>query len=287
MPPKKNMPMEKPSDVKGIIKRIFSYMYGFKANFALVIIGIILSSAASVAGNALLTPLINNIADGLQGDWDKSRFITILIGMAVIYAVGALSTLLFQRMMMKISTTTLMRIRNDLFNKMESLPIKYFDKHTHGELMSLYTNDTDTLREMLSNSIAQFISSAIVIIGVFTFMLIYSWILTIIVVVMLVIIVNVIGFIGKRSSKGFIAQQKALGKANGYIEEMIDGQKVVKVFCHEDKANEEFNKLNEELCEAATRANTFANILMPIMNNLSYLHYAVTAIVGGIMAVKG
>lgn len=287
MPPKKNMPMERPSDVKGIMKRIFSYMYGFKANFALVIIGIILSSVASVAGNALLTPLVNNIADGLQGDWDKSRFIIILIGMAVIYVVGALSTLLFQRMMMKISTTTLMRIRNDLFNKMESLPIKYFDKHTHGELMSLYTNDTDTLREMLSNSIAQFISSAIVIIGVFTFMLIYSWILTIIVVVMLVIIVNVIGFIGKRSSKGFIAQQKALGKANGYIEEMIDGQKVVKVFCYEDKANEEFEKLNEELCEAATRANTFANILMPIMNNLSYLHYAVTAIVGGIMAVNG
>lgn len=287
MPPKKNMPMERPSDVKGIMKRIFSYMYGFKANFALVIIGIILSSVASVAGNALLTPLVNNIDDGLQGDWDKSRFIIILIGMAVVYVVGALSTLLYQRMMMKISTTTLMRIRNDLFNKMESLPIKYFDKHTHGELMSLYTNDTDTLREMLSNSIAQFISSAIVIIGVFTFMLIYSWILTIIVVVMLVIIVNVIGFIGKRSSKGFIAQQKALGKANGYIEEMIDGQKVVKVFCHEDRANEEFEKLNEELCEAATRANTFANILMPIMNNLSYLHYAVTAIVGGIMAVSG
>ncbi len=287
MPPKKNMPMEKPSDVKGIIKRIFSYMYGFKVHFVLVVIGVILSSVAGVAGNALLTPLVNNIDDGLSGDWNKAKFITILVGMAIVYAVGALSSLMYQRMMMKISTTTLMRIRNDLFNKMESLPIKYFDKHTHGELMSLYTNDTDTLREMLSNSIAQFISSAITIVGVFALMLWYSWILTIIVVVMLVIIVNVIGFIGKRSSKGFIAQQKALGKANGYIEEMIDGQKVVKVFCHEDKATEEFNQLNEELCEAATRANTFANILMPIMNNLSYLHYAATAIVGGIMAVNG
>lgn len=287
MPPKKNMPMEKPSDVKGIIRRIFSYMYGFKVYFVLVVIGIILSSVAGIAGSALLTPLINNIADGLQGEWNKAKFITILSGMAVVYAVGALSSLMYQRIMMQISTTTLMRIRNDLFNKMESLPIKYFDKHTHGELMSLYTNDTDTLREMLSNSIAQFISSAIVIIGVFALMLWYSWILTIIVVIMLVIIINVIGFIGKRSSKGFIAQQKALGKANGYIEEMIDGQKVVKVFCHEDKAIEEFNQLNEELCEAATRANTFANILMPIMNNLSYLHYATTAIVGGIMAVNG
>lgn len=287
MPPKKNMPMEKPSDVKGIIKRIFSYMYGFKVHFVLVVIGIILSSVAGVAGSALLTPLVNNIDDGLNGDWNKAKFITILVGMAVVYAVGALSSLMYQRMMMKISTTTLMRIRNDLFNKMESLPIKYFDKHTHGELMSLYTNDTDTLREMLSNSIAQFIGSAITIVGVLVLMLLYSWILTIIVLIMLVVIVNVIGFIGKRSSKGFIAQQKALGKANGYIEEMIDGQKVVKVFCHEDKANEEFDKLNEELCEAATHANTFANILMPIMNNLSYLHYAVTAIVGGIMAVNG
>lgn len=287
MPPRKNIPMQKPSDVKGIVKRIFSYMYGFKLHFVLVVVGIIFSAVASVAGNALLTPLVNNIADGLEGEWDKSKFIAILVEMAVVYAVGALSTLVFQRTMMRISTTTLMRIRNDLFTKMESLPIKYFDKHTHGELMSLYTNDTDTLREMLSNSIAQFISSAITIIGVFGLMCYYSWILTIIVVIMLVIIVNVIGFIGKRSSKGFIAQQKALGKANGYIEEMIDGQKVVKVFCHEDKATEEFDQLNEELCEAATRANTFANILMPIMNNLSYLHYAATAIVGGIMAVSG
>lgn len=287
MPPKRNMSMQKPSDVKGIIKRIFSYMYGFKLHFVLVVIGVILSAVAGIAGNAMLTPLVNNLADGLEGDWNKAKFIMILISMGVIYAVGALSSLLYQRMMMKISTTTLMRIRNDLFNKMESLPIKYFDKHTHGELMSLYTNDTDTLREMLSNSIAQFINSAITITGVFFLMLWYSWLLTVIVVVMLVIIVNVIGFIGKRSSKGFIAQQKAIGKANGYIEEMIDGQKVVKVFCHEDKATKEFDQLNEELCEAATRANTFANILMPVMNNLSYFHYAVTAIVGGIMAVNG
>lgn len=207
--------------------------------------------------------------------------------MGAIYLLGALSSLFYQRMMLKISTETLMRIRNDLFSKMESLPIRYFDKHTHGELMSLYTNDTDAIREMLSNSVAQFISSAITIVGVFTAMVIYSWQLTIIVVVMLFIIVKVIGSISSRSGKGFIAQQKAIGAVNGYIEEMIDGQKVVKVFNHEAKTCEEFAKLNGELCEAATRANTFANILMPIMNNLSYLHYAVTAIAGGIMTVKG
>lgn len=289
MPPRKNMrPGQKPTDVKAVIKRIFSYMYGFKLHFTLVVIGVIFSAVAGIAGNVLLTPLINNIEDALKtGVWKKEQFIMILAIMAGIYAVGALSTLLFQRIMMKVSTTTLMRIRNDLFTKMESLPIKYFDKHTHGELMSLYTNDTDTLREMLSNSIVHFISSAITIIGVFVLMIAYSWILTIIVVLMLFIIIKVIGVIGSRSSKGFIAQQKAIGKANGYIEEMIDGQKVVKVFCHENTANEEFDKLNNELCTAATRANTFANILMPIVNNLSYLHYASTAIVGGIMAVSG
>ena len=194
---------------------------------------------------------------------------------------------MYMRMMLKISTTTLMRIRNDLFCKMEKLPIRFFDKHTHGELMSLYTNDTDAIREMLSNSVAQFISSAITIVGVFASMLYFSCQLTILVVVMLFVIVKVIGFVGSHSGRGFIAQQKALGRVNGYIEEMIDGQKVVKVFCHEEKADEEFDRLNEELCEAATHANTFANILMPIMNNLSYLHYAVTAIAGGIMAVKG
>ena len=288
MPPRNTKPMQKPGNSKATIKRIFSYMYGFKALFVFVVIGVIISAFAGIAGNYLLKPLIDNIEDSLKtGHWDKSGFIGILAAMAGIYALGALSSFMYQRLMMKISTTTLMRIRNDLFTKMESLPIRFFDKHTHGELMSLYTNDTDTLREMLGNSVAQFISSAVTIVGVFTAMLIYSWQLTILVVVMLFVIIRVIGFIGSRSGKGFIAQQKALGRANGYIEEMIDGQKVVKVFCHEDTSCAEFDALNEELCQAATRANTFANILMPIMNNLSYLHYAVTAIAGGIMTVKG
>lgn len=288
MPPRNVHPGAKPEQAFGTLKRIFSYMYGFKVQLILVVIGIVLSAGAGIAGNYLLKPLIDNIEESLAlGKWDKNGFIGILTVMGAIYLLGALSSLFYQRMMLKISTETLMRIRNDLFSKMESLPIRYFDKHTHGELMSLYTNDTDAIREMLSNSVAQFISSAITIVGVFTAMLIYSWQLTIIVVIMLFIIVKVIGAIGSRSGKGFIAQQKAIGAVNGYIEEMIDGQKVVKVFTHEDKTCEEFEKLNSELCEAATRANTFANILMPIMNNLSYLHYAVTAIAGGIMTVKG
>ncbi|MBO7474562.1 MAG: ABC transporter ATP-binding protein [Ruminococcus sp.] len=288
MPPRTQRPMAKPENTLAALKRIFTYMHGFRLQFILVVIGIFISSGAGIAGNYLLKPIIDNIEDALKtGNWKYGRFIGIIVVMVVIYACGALSTLFYQRIMLKISTTTLMRIRNDLFCKMEMLPIRFFDKHTHGELMSLYTNDTDAIREMLSNSIAQFISSAITIVGVFTAMLIYSWRLTILVVAMLFVIFKVIGFVGSRSGKGFIAQQKALGSVNGYIEEMIDGQKVVKVFCHEEKADEEFDRLNEELCSASTHAHTFANILMPIMNNLSYIHYAATAIAGGIMTVKG
>ncbi len=288
MPPRNMHGPAKPKNAFATLKRIFSYMHGFKAFMVLSVIGIILSSGAGIIGTNLLKPIIDNLDEAFEsGIWAKTRFIQLVVSLAVVYAVGALSSFMYMRMMLKISTTTLMRIRNDLFCKMEKLPIRFFDKHTHGELMSLYTNDTDAIREMLSNSVAQFISSAITIVGVFASMLYFSWQLTILVVVMLFVIVKVIGFVGSHSGRGFIAQQKALGRVNGYIEEMIDGQKVVKVFCHEEKADEEFDRLNEELCEAATHANTFANILMPIMNNLSYLHYAVTAIAGGIMAVKG
>ena len=288
MPPRQQKSPAKPKNTFAALKRIFSYMHGFGPRLVIVVIGILFSSGAGIMGNYLLKPIIDNIEQALKtGNWDKKAFIGLLTVMIVIYVLGALSSLLYQRIMVKISTTTLMRIRDDLFRKMEMLPIRYFDKHTHGELMSLYTNDTDAIREMLSNSVAQFISSAITIVGVFTVMVIYSWRLTIIVIAMLFVIIRVIGFVGSRSGRGFIAQQKALGKVNGYIEEMIDGQKVVKVFCHEEKADEEFDALNEELCKAATHANTFANILMPVMNNLSYIHYAVTAIAGGIMAVKG
>lgn len=289
MPPGKNMgPPAKPRHVFPALKRIFSYMYGFKLHMTIAVTAIILSAGAGIIGTNMLKPIIDNINDALHtGDWDKSRFNSLLIFLCCVYAAGAAATFTFQRIMMRVSTTTLMRIRNDLFNNMESLPVRYFDRHNHGELMSLYTNDTDAIREMLSNSVANFISSAVTITGVLVSMIILSWRLTIIVIVMFFLIIRIIGFIGSRSGKGFVAQQRALGTVNGYIEEMIDGQKVVKVFSREEKAQEEFDVLNEQLCEAATRANTFANVLMPIMNNLSYLHYAVTAIIGGIMAVKG
>ena len=288
MPPKKNTGFAKPKNTGGTLKRIFSYMYGFKPQLILIVFCIVISVFANVAGNYMLRPLIDKYIEPFIGQEnpDLSGFVSTIIIMVVIYLCGALSTYIYQRIMVNISTTTLFRIRTDLFNKMESLPVRYFDKHTHGELMSLYTNDADAIREMLSNSVAQFISSSITVISVFTIMVVYSWQLTILVILMLFIMLKVIGVIGKNSSKGFKAQQESLGNVNGYIEEFIEGQKVVKVFCHEDKANEEFNKLNDKLCQASTKANTYANILMPIMNNLSYLHYAATAIAGGIMTVN-
>lgn len=279
----------KPKNAFATLKRIFSYMKEMQFYIIVVLSGIIISACASVAGTYMLQPIIDNYIEPFIGQKspDLSGFISILCVMGAIYLAGALSSWVFSRTMLNISTRTLYRIRVDMFNKMEALPIKYFDTHTHGEIMSRYTNDTDAIREMLTNSISQFISSAITVTGVFVMMLILSWQLTIIVIGMLAVILWVIKIIGGKSGKYFKDQQKAIGRANGYIEELIEGQKVVKVFCHEDETKEKFDQINEELRKASTNANTFANILMPIMNNLSYIHYALTAISGGILAVQG
>lgn len=279
----------KPKNPFVTLKRIFSYMKGMELQLVAVITGVIISACASVAGTYMLQPIIDNYITPLIGEEnpDLSGFITILIIMGCIYLLGALSSWVFCRIMVNISTTTLYKIRTDMFTKMESLPIKYFDTHTHGEIMSRFTNDTDAIREMLSNSISQFISSTITVVGVFTMMLILSWQLTLIVIAMLFVIIFVIKTIGGKSGKYFKDQQKAIGKVNGFIEEHIEGQKVVKVFCHEDETKNEFDVINEELRKASTNANTFANILMPVMNNLSYVHYAITAIAGGILGVTG
>lgn len=211
----------------------------------------------------------------------------VLGQMMLVYVIGALCTFGYSRIMLNISTKTLFKIRTDLFTHMETLPIKYFDTHTHGELMSRYTNDIDTIREMLSNAVSSFISSAVTIIGVFVMMVYYSWQLTLVSIGMLFVILFLTGKIGGKSGKYFKEQQKEIGAVNGYIEEMIDGQKVVKVFVHEKQAKEEFEQLNDRLCEASTNANTFANILGPVNNNLGHVQYALTAVVGGILAIKG
>lgn len=282
-------PIAKPKNARKTLGRILKYLFRFKLQLVVVAIAIIVSAAANVAGTYFLKPIINQYIVPFIGSEnpDMSGFVSIISRLCVIYLFGVIASYTYNRLMLNISTATLYKIRVDLFTHMETLPIKYFDTHTHGELMSRYTNDTDTLREMLSHGIPNLFSSFLTVAGVFIMMLILSPVLTILVVLMLAIMLFVIGKIGGKSSMFFKRQQKEIGKVNGYIEEMIEGQKVVKVFSHEDTIKSEFEQLNEELCKAATNANTFANILMPIMGNLSYVHYALTAAVGAIMAIGG
>ena len=266
-------------------------MAEYKALLLLVVVFIICSSLANVIGTSFLQKIIDNYLTPLIKDSGNAElyrgFMAVLGQMMLVYVIGALCTFGYSRIMLNISTKTLFKIRTDLFTHMETLPIKYFDTHTHGELMSRYTNDIDTIREMLSNAVSSFISSAVTIIGVFVMMVYYSWQLTLVSIGMLFVILFLTGKIGGKSGKYFKEQQKEIGAVNGYIEEMIDGQKVVKVFVHEKQAKEEFEQLNDRLCEASTNANTFANILGPVNNNLGHVQYALTAVVGGILAIKG
>lgn len=291
MPPRKQGPMQKPKNAFGAFKRILSYMAEYKALLLLVVVFIICSSLANVIGTSFLQKIIDNYLTPLIKDSGNAElyrgFMAVLGQMMLVYVIGALCTFGYSRIMLNISTKTLFKIRTDLFTHMETLPIKYFDTHTHGELMSRYTNDIDTIREMLSNAVSSFISSAVTIIGVFVMMVYYSWQLTLVSIGMLLVILFLTGKIGGKSGKYFKEQQKEIGAVNGYIEEMIDGQKVVKVFVHEKQAKEEFEQLNDRLCEASTNANTFANILGPVNNNLGHVQYALTAVVGGILAIKG
>lgn len=291
MPPRKQGPMQKPKNAFGAFKRILSYMAEYKALLLLVVVFIICSSLANVIGTSFLQKIIDNYLTPLIKDSGNAElyrgFMAVLGQMMLVYVIGALCTFGYSRIMLNISTKTLFKIRTDLFTHMETLPIKYFDTHTHGELMSRYTNDIDTIREMLSNAVSSFISSAVTIIGVFVMMVYYSWQLTLVSIGMLFVILFLTGKIGGKSGKYFKEQQKEIGAVNGYIEEMIDGQKVVKVFVHEKHAKEEFEQLNDRLCEASTNANTFANILGPVNNNLGHVQYALTAVVGGILAIKG
>ncbi|WP_440300069.1 ABC transporter ATP-binding protein [Huintestinicola butyrica] len=291
MPPRKQGPMQKPKNAFGAFKRILFYMAEYKALLLLVVVFIICSSLANVIGTSFLQKIIDNYLTPLIKDSGNAElyrgFMAVLGQMMLVYVIGALCTFGYSRIMLNISTKTLFKIRTDLFTHMETLPIKYFDTHTHGELMSRYTNDIDTIREMLSNAVSSFISSAVTIIGVFVMMVYYSWQLTLVSIGMLFVILFLTGKIGGKSGKYFKEQQKEIGAVNGYIEEMIDGQKVVKVFVHEKQAKEEFEQLNDRLCEASTNANTFANILGPVNNNLGHVQYALTAVVGGILAIKG
>ena len=281
--------LEKPKTPKATIGRLAKYLMAYKGQMLLVVVGIIGSSGASVASTYFLKPIINDYIVPFIGQENPnlSAFVSMLCLMAVVYLIGVGCGYLYKRLMVNIATGSMRKIRTDLFTHMQSLPIKYFDTHTHGELMSRYTNDTDTLREMISEGIPQLISSVITVVGVFSMMLVLSWQLTILAVLLLMVLLRLVKIIGGKSANFFIKQQRALGEVNGYIEEMIEGQKVVKVFCHEDAVKEHFTQLNETLCDAASNAGTFSNIMGPISNNMGHISYAVTATVGAAMAIFG
>lgn len=283
-------PGSRPENAGKTLKRIFQYMSKYHLQLGLVLVGIAVSSVAQIMGTAYLKKIVDGYLTPMLKQYDAvlfAGFVKTLIIMAGIYLTGVVSTYIYSRVMLNIATGTLYRIRTDLFRKMESLPVKYFDTHAHGDIMSRYTNDTDTLRELFSNTVANFIASAISVTGVFIMMLYLSWQLAILVVLMVILMTVIIKTIGKRSGARFKEQQKYLGEVNGYIEEMFEGQRVVKVFCYEKQAKENFEKINGKLCEAATNANASASVLMPIMGNLSHILYAITAIFGGILSISG
>ncbi|MGN6710015.1 ABC transporter ATP-binding protein [Anaerocolumna jejuensis] len=265
-------------------------MSQYKFRLVLILAGIAISSLAQIAGTAYLKKVVDGYLAPLLKQYDSALFqgfLKTLLIMVGIYLTGVISTYVYSRIMLSVATGTLYRIRTDLFRKMESLPVKYFDTHAHGDIMSRYTNDTDTLRELFSNTVANFIASAISVTGVFIMMLYLSWQLTILVVLMVIFMIWIIKTIGKKSGARFKEQQKYLGEVNGYIEEMFEGQRVVKVFCYEKESKENFDKINNQLCEASTKANGSASVLMPIMGNLSHVLYAITAIFGGILSLSG
>ena len=272
------------------LKRLMAYaLEKYRSQFIIVVICIIIGSLANVYGTWFLKNLIDDYIIPFIGQKNPSfaPLVKALSYMAVIYYIGVISTYVFNRLMINISNGCLKKIRDDMFTHMEKLSIPFFDTHPHGELMSLYTNDIDTLRQMLSQSIPQLISSVITIVGVLVTMVVLSIPLTCVTLLMVVIMIQVVKNVGGKSGLYFGKQQKNLGILNGYIEEMMEGQKVIKVFNHEEEAKAKFDELNENLCDSADKANTFANILMPIMGNIGNINYVFTAIIGAVLAITG
>lgn len=271
------------------IKRLLKYFDKYKFRFIFVLVCIVISAAASVGGSLFIQVLIDKYITPmlLSPNPSYDGLFSAISKMALLYITGVLSSFAYSRIMVYIAQRILKTIRDDMFTHMQSLPVRYFDTNTFGDVMSRFTNDTDTLRQMISMAIPQMFSSLITIIAVFSAMLYSSVHLTIFVLVMLFVMLKTIKFIGSKSGHYFIKQQVALGKINGYIEEMINGQKVVKVFCHEEKSKEIFDILNENMREVSSNANKFANILMPVMGNIGNLQYVILAILGGALAIGG
>ena len=282
-------PRPKVANPGKLFKRIMQYvMRKYTVHIAVVVICIFVGVLASVRGTLFMQTLIDDYILPMMGsaDPDFGPLLAAMARVAVFYAIGALSTWVYSRIMVNVTQGTLRDLRQDLFSNMEGLPIKFFDTHAHGDIMSIYTNDIDTLRQMISQSMPQLLNSVITVVSVFISMIVLNVPLTVVTLIMVAVTLTSTKAIAGRSSKYFIAQQKELGRVNGYIEEMMDGQKVVKVFCHEEESKTEFKKLNEDLFVSADRANTYANFLGPMNAQIGNISYVMCAIVGGALALN-
>ena len=273
---------QKPKHLRETIGKLMGYLGRYKLHLCVVAVLLVVSSVCSVAGSFLIKPLINDYI--LPGNFPGLAKMLCL--MAAVYVAGAACSYGYARIMVHVSQNTVARIRQELFEKMQRLPLKYFDTHTHGELMSRYTNDIETVSEALNNSFGSLISCTLTFTGTIIMMIVLSPILTGITFLMLAVMMFAVKTIGGRSRKYFAAQQKAVGEVNGYIEEMIEGQKVIKVFNHESTAKAEFHALNEVYRQAGTNAQTFAGLMPPTMGNLSHVNYAITCCVGALLAIR-
>lgn len=273
---------------KKTIKRVMSYMKPYTGQMIAVLVCIIITAVASVGSSLFLGTLIDDYILPMveTKSSDYSGLLRALLMMACLFLGGAVSSLINARIMASVSQGILKTIRRDMFNHMQSLPISYFDTHAHGDVMSFYTNDADAMQQMLSQAVPQVLSSGITIIAVFCSMLSISVWLTLAVIVFLVFMLMITAKLAGKSGKYFVSQQGSLAKINGYIEEMINGQRVIKIFCREEKSKEAFDGKNSDLCENTCSANAYANILMPVNNCLGYLLYVVLAIVGGALAIN-
>lgn len=312
MPKPKFNGAPRPKNVKGTTLRLLGYLKPYKWRMVLVFVLIAIAAACNIAGTYILSPLLTGLAvteNGMDTKLtgiefidkfayptspdqtvnlnNKLTYLAIMVGaIAAVYLINTICVWIYNQLLVKISTQTMKRMRDELFEHMQTLPIKVFDTHTHGELMSTYTNDIDMINEFLARCVPQMVSSILTIVGVFAVMFVISWELTLVMILMLLLMGLVVKVVGGRSKNNFVAQQAAVGKLNGYIEEMVEGQKVVKAFNHEEKAIEGFDVINDYWAQVSAKANAYANILGPIVNNLSHFFYAGIAVIGAVLALN-
>lgn len=285
----KNKVRVKPKNAIGTLKRLLKYLKKYRFALIVVVLCIILSAVSQIVTSYMIKPVVDDYVVPFIGreDVDFSGLLKMIELYLLIVVAGGLCAYAYNIIMVKVSTGLLLDLRNDLFKRLEKLPIKYYDTHTHGEIMSRFTNDIDAVREMISRSIPEFINTSITVVGIFIMMLVLSWRLTSLIFFVVVLMITTIKVLGGKSAKYFREQQINVGKANGYIEEMMTGSRVIKVFNYEDKSNEQFEKLNEDLRSASTNAHVYASILRPIMANMSNICYVIMSTFGALLVIEG